>query len=130
MSSPPSSPRKLTEQNLVAKWTRPVYERGWTAVPTPMLDLPALGLRPLTFVVLVQLISFWWEPDKKPFPSRARLAERLGVSVRTVHRAIGELEDMGLIESRPRTHASGANASNEYDLSGLVRRLRHTRRNV
>ncbi len=115
--------RELNQKNLIQKWTKPVYEKGWTALPMPLLDLPALGLRPLTFAVLVQLVSFWWLPAKKPFPSRTTLARRLGVSVRTVQRAIDELDELGLIQRLRRKRRDGGHASTEYDLSGLVERL-------
>lgn len=111
-----------TQKQLVQKWGDGLRQ-GWTAVPTLMLDLPKLDLRPLTFSVLVQLVSFWWSHDQRPFPSRALLARRLGVSVRSIHRALDELEDRGLIERLKRHRNDGGRASTEYDLSGLVEQL-------
>lgn len=59
-----------------------------------------------------------------PFPSKKRLAERLGVSDKTVQRAMKRLEDEGLIKRERRSHASGGQASNRYDLSPLVEKLK------
>lgn len=115
--------RELNEQALIRKWTKPVYDSGWTALPAPILDLPALGLRPLTFAVLVQIVSYWWVPSKRPFPSRATLAKRTGVSLRSIQRALDDLEDAGLIQRNRRQREDGGYASTEYDLSGLVQKL-------
>lgn len=118
--------RDANEKNLVQKWTKPVYDRGWTAVPVALLeDLPRLGLRPTSFAVLIQLLSFWWRSAEMPYPSRTRLARRLGLSVRAVHRALDELEAEGLIRRVRQSRSDGGHTSNAYDLTGLVDRL-HT----
>ena len=52
------------------------------------------------------------------------LAERLGVSTKTVQRAIVVLEEEGLLLRKERYHKAGGRTSNEYDLSPLVARLK------
>lgn len=122
--SPPRDARDANEKNLVEKWTKPVYDRGWTAVPATLLeDLPRLGLRPTSFAVLIQLLSFWWRPAEMPYPSRTLLARRLGLSVRAVHRALDDLEAEGLIRRVRKSRPDGGHTSNAYDLSGLIGRL-------
>ena len=46
----------------------------------------------------MQLCDFWWERDRKPYPGKAVLAERLGLSPRQVQRHIADLETAGLVE--------------------------------
>lgn len=48
----------------------------------------------------------------------------MGLSPRQVQRRIAELEAMGLLKRIQRTGAHQGKLSNEYDLSGLVARLK------
>lgn len=59
-----------------------------------------------------------------PWPSKKRIAERLGVSTKTVQRAIVTLEEAQLLRRNERYHKTGGRMSNEYDLRPLVERLR------
>lgn len=80
--------------------------------------------------MLLHLIDHWWEETTMPFPSKKRLAERLGVSDKTVQRAMQRLETEGLVKRVVRNHASGGQASNEYDLSPLVEKLKPIARDM
>ena len=52
------------------------------------------------------------------FPSRAKLAEQMGkVDVKTVHRALKELTDMGAISISTRKRADGTQTSSIYTLN-------------
>ena len=79
---------------------------------------------PNELAVLIHLIDHWWQPDAMPWPSKKTLAERLGVSTKTVQRAIVVLEEEGLLLRKERYHKAGGRTSNEYDLSPLVARLK------
>jgi len=52
------------------------------------------------------------------------LSERLGLSPRQVQRYLAELEAAGLVRRIERHATNGGILSNEYDLSGLVERLK------
>src|SRR2546427_3326383 len=80
-------------------WGADVRRAGFTQVPNALIERQAaLGLDSVDFNILVQLLAHWWEPDRYPYPSKARLAERVGLSQRQVQRRITRLESDGLIE--------------------------------
>ena len=63
------------------------------------------------------------DAGRKPFPKKADLAFRLGLSDRQVQRYIAELETAGFVRRIERTAAHRGKISNEYDLGGLVQKL-------
>lgn len=105
------------------KWGNGALKMGWTAIPTLLLFRQnELGISPLAMNVLIQLIAHWWKREEKPFPSQANLAERIGVSKRSVQRALVGLEERGLIQkvSITRDRKGSPNTRNEYDLVPLA----------
>jgi predicted ArsR family transcriptional regulator len=66
----------------------------------------------------------WWYADRKPWPSKKTLGERVNLSPRQVQRHLAELEKMGLVARNERRSPLQGKLSNEYDLSGLVNRLK------
>ena len=59
-----------------------VIALGFCIVPSLLLRARnRLGLNPTQLAVLMQLCDFWWERDRKPYPSKAVLAERWGQAV-------------------------------------------------
>ena len=106
------------------KWGKKVVELGYCMVPSLLLRAQnRLGLSPTQLAVLLQLCDFWWERERKPYPSKKTLAERLDLSPRQVQRHIAALETAGLVERVERRASHGGKLTNLYDLSGLVRRL-------
>ncbi len=106
------------------KWGKPVIEIGFSIIPSLIFrGQRRLGLSNTQMVVLLQLADFWWDHDRKPFPAKKLLAERMGMDPRNVQKHIADLETAGYVRriSRHRTH--GGQTSNAYDLSGLVKRL-------
>lgn len=124
-------PKKESKSGLEKRWSKEVLEPGFTFVPSVILRAQArLHIDATELAVLLHLIDHWWEDDTMPFPSKKRLAERLGVSDKTVQRAMKRLEDEGLIKRERRSHASGGQASNRYDLSPLVEKLKPIARDM
>ncbi|MCY4238563.1 MAG: helix-turn-helix domain-containing protein [Rhodospirillaceae bacterium] len=81
--------KKETGRASEKKWGKEVIARGFCIVPSLLLRAQnRLGLNPTQFAVLMQLCDFWWERDRKPYPGKAVLAERLGLSARQVQRHI------------------------------------------
>ncbi len=56
--------------------------------------------------------------------SKATLAERMGKSGRQIQRQIAEMEGVGLIKRAGRTSPGKGKTSNEYDLTGLVNKMK------
>lgn len=107
------------------KWGKDVIALGFCIVPSLLLRAQSrLGLNPTQLAVLLQICDFWWNRERKPYPSKAALAERLGLSPRQVQRHIADLEAAGLVERIPRRASHGGKSTNMYDLGGLVKRLK------
>ena len=106
------------------KWSKPVMDLGFCIVPSLLLRAQSrLRLNPTQLALLMHLTDYWWDVNRKPYPSKKTLGERLGLSARQVQRYVAELETMGLVKRIERKAAHRGKLSNEYDLSGLVQRL-------
>ena len=107
------------------KWGRKVMALGFCVVPSLLLRAQQrLGLNPTQLAVLMQLCEYWWNRDRKPFPGKKALSQRLGLSPRQIQRYIAELEQAGLVQRIERRASHGGKQTNFYDLSGLVSRLK------
>lgn len=114
------------ERTLSQKWGKETMAANYTVIPCALLRGQArLHIGPNELAVLIHLIDHWWRPDAMPWPSKRTIAERLGVSSKSVQRAIASLEKEGLVTRKARfLKNGGGRTSNEYDLSPLVERLR------
>ena len=116
----PAKAKKASER----KWGKPVMDLGFCIIPPLLLRAQArLGLNPTQLAVLMHLADYWWEAERKPFPRMQTLGERLKLSPRQARRYVAELEAAGLVTRIERRAAHRGKLSNEYDLSGLVKRL-------
>lgn len=107
------------------KWGKPVMALGFCMVPSLLLRAqPRLKLNPTQLAVLMHLADYWWDVERKPFPTKKTLGERLGLSPRQVQRYMAELEEMGYVKRIERRAPHRGKLSNEYDLTGLVDRLK------
>lgn len=117
--------RSAEERQNAKKWTPEVWASGWTGVPTVLLERQAtLKLTPQELNVLLQLLKHWWVADQNPFPSRAALAESIGLTAQSVQRHLTKLSAAGFIESIRRKRPDGGYTSNEYKFNGLVAALK------
>lgn len=102
-----------------------VMSHGFTGVPNIMVRAQArLGLNPTQFNILVQLLSYYMDPNRPPYPPKRHLLERTGISESTLKKHIKELEDGGFIEREQQYTPAGDFGSNIYHMSGLVRKLK------
>jgi DNA-binding HxlR family transcriptional regulator len=98
---------------------------GFCIVPSLLMQAQArLGINPVQFNIIMHLADIWWDAAQRPWPKKQLLAERMGMSERQVQRQIAELESAGLVQRIERTRPGRGKTSNEYDLSGLVKRLK------
>ncbi len=112
--------KKMSEQ----KWGKAVMDLGFSIVPSLLLRAQArLELNPTQLAVLLHLADYWWDVERKPYPSKQRLADRLKLGPRQVQRYIAELEAVGLVQRIERRAPHKGKISNEYDLTGLVKKL-------
>ena len=125
-TAPAKSPPKRTRTNGTSadKWGKKVIGLGFCILPSLLLRAQRrLCLSPTQLAVLIQLADFWWDAGRKPFPKKADLAHRLGLSERQVQRYIAELEEAGFVKRIERRASHRGKISNEYDLQGLVDKL-------
>lgn len=101
---------------------------GFTALPNALIrGQKRLGLNSTEMMVLINILMHWWTADKRPFPSNASIAKRVGISERTVQRAIARLDSESLLR-RVYSHSDeldngSSNSRREIDLNQLVYRL-------
>lgn len=120
----PAAPAKA-EASHVRIWSKPVIALGYTALPSVLIQAQSrLGVTPLQFNILAQLLDYWREPNRAPFPSKAELAARIGVKPKTIQTNIRALETAGLVRRELRQTAVGDWNSNVYHLDGLVARIK------
>lgn len=107
------------------KWGSDVMKLGFCMIPSLIFRVQRrLGLNPTHLAILLQLADFWWEADNKPYPSKQALSDRLGIGTRQIQRYIAELERAGLVKRIERRGDDDRKLSNQYDLSGLVNKLK------
>ncbi len=117
------SPKIETIAENQKKWGKMIWKAGWTGVPTILLDKQhTLQLTPTEFNVLIQIMKYWWYKGNLARPSKAAIAQAMGVSQVTVRRAISRMESGGLIERISRMDHTGQRP-NQYDLKKLVAAL-------
>jgi DNA-binding transcriptional MocR family regulator len=107
------------------KWGVAVMKVGYCILPSILLRAQArLLINAQQMNVLLQLIEHWWTAEGKIYPSKDTIAERVGLSAKQVQRHIKVLEEKGLLRRIPRVLKMRGKTSNEYDLSGLVAKLK------
>ena len=104
------------------KWGKPLLDTGWTLFPNIILEKQsALGLKAIEVNILMHLLTYWWDVDNTPHPSKQRMATALGVSTKTIQRNIASLEAAGFIKREPQFNsAGGGQSSNRYNFDGLI----------
>jgi predicted transcriptional regulator len=119
-------PASATSKSVMEeRWGKNVIRAGYTVVPSIILRAQArLHINAVELAVLLHLLDHWWDNAEMPFPSKKRVADRLGVSTKTVQRAIVALEKEGLVRRVTRSNGNGGQASNLYDLQPLIDRIR------
>lgn len=121
----PTPKGKEPEKRLVGKWGNETINLGYVVVPSVILRAQArLHIDAAGLAVLIHLLDHWWQPDSMPWPSKKALAERLGVSEKTIQRAMVRLEREGHIKREERYRSNRGRTSNRYDLSPLVAKLK------
>jgi DNA-binding transcriptional regulator YhcF (GntR family) len=111
-------------QDINSKWGKKIAERGFTQIPNYLLYLNMfvdddIKLSASETIVLIHLISNWWNKEDMPYPSMQKISERSGISIRQVQRALKSLEEKEFIEKKKRK-INKAISSNAYDLTPTI----------
>ncbi|MGV8840609.1 MAG: helix-turn-helix domain-containing protein [Bauldia sp.] len=103
------------------KWTPELMNVGWTVIPSIIIERQrALGLDAIDMNLILHLAQYWWEADNLPHPSVKKIADALGVSVRTVQKRMAGLEAAKLMKRVERRQTKNGSATNYYSFEGLI----------
>lgn len=107
------------------KWGKAVMSHGYCIFPSMLLQAQArLAVSAQEMMVLLQLAEHWWRADGKIFPGKEAIATRIGLSAKQVQRHVRRLEELKLVRRVERYTSAGSRTTNQYDLSGLVAKLK------
>jgi len=102
-----------------ARWGEKALSKGVTAIPTAfLLHAARSGLNHAQQVLLIHLVSYWWQASRDPFPSLKELKNRTGMSEKTISKHLKALEEKKWLGRKRRY-----NNSYRYDLDRLSRRV-------
>lgn len=102
--------------NIWEKWGEAAH-RGYQAVPHDLFRFQAqLGLSHGELVTLLNILDFWWDVDRRPFPGAIALANRMGATPRSVQRHLKSLQEK-------KYAVRGRDEQRRFNLDGLVKRL-------
>ena len=122
---PTSDSASKATEHIAARWGD-ALNAGFVAVPVLLLlHQKKLGISTGELTVLLNILAAWWAEKNLPFPSSQTMAQRMGVTVRTVQRHLAELEEKGLIKRLREGAGMGTDVVvMKYDPSGLVTQLK------
>ena len=120
----PAAPAPVLKEGkevLTKKWTKPLIDVGYTAIPTIIVQrMGVLGLTALDFAILCQLVSYWWTVEQLPHPSIQSIADAIGVKHATVKKRLAALEKAKLLKRVHRPRPGNRNKTNEYSFEPLI----------
>jgi len=97
---------------------------GFQLVPNVIFQAQRrLGLDSGDVVILLNLTLHWWSADRLPFPSPAIIANRTGLSKRTVERRIKALEKKEFLKRLSAEANEGGPPRRKYQLDGFIEKL-------
>ena len=104
-----------------AKWTKPLMEAGWNAIPSIIIEKQeALGLDAIDMNIIVHLSNYWWRADTLPYPSVATIAKAIGIKPRTVQKHVANLQALNLLSRTERRKTRYGSDTNLYGFDGLI----------
>ena len=98
---------------------------GFQALPDIFVRSQArLGLSAAEMIVLINVLMYWWNPEQWPHPRPIQIANKMGVSSRTVERKLISLERKGLIRRLSSEENGEGPRIRRIDLTGLIQALK------
>lgn len=120
-----NDPAPKVKKQSEKKWGKAVMSHGYCILPSILLQAQArLAVSPQEMIVLLQLVEHWWQADSKVYPSKQAIGDRVGLSAKQVQRHVRRLQDAKLVQRKERVLPGIGRTSNEYDLTGLVTKLK------
>jgi len=117
--------RKSSGSSTEIIWSKKVCGHGYAAIPSILIKAQKrLLIRPTEMNILIQLLDYWIDPTRPPFPTKRQLAERMGITEKTLQNNMNSLERKELVKRQRRKTAAGDWNSNIYHLDGLVEKVK------
>lgn len=106
------------------KWGIDVVKSGYTLLPNHFISINQYlssnsKLSTSEMMVLIVILSNWWNPYKMPAASKKYIGERLNISPRQVQRILNRLHEKKVIQKRGGSYATGG--ASAFDLTGLLK---------
>ncbi len=122
LAFPKATPQKSSTERI---WGKQVISHGYAGIPSILIKgQQRLGLNPTQMNILLQLLEYYRDPGRPPFPTKKALADRMGVSSKTIQTNMKMLEDRGYIQREQQVTAQGDYGSNIYHLDGLIKKVK------
>jgi len=84
-----------------------VMDHGYTALPNILMrGQKRLGISTTQFNIVAQLMSYWFDPARPPFPSKRDLAQRMGIT---------EQRQSTTLTEKPNARANARNTKGKTD---------------
>jgi hypothetical protein len=62
-------------------WGAKICSHGYIGIPLVLIQAQSrLHINPIQMNIIIQLLSYWIDPTRKPFPTKKELADRMGVT--------------------------------------------------
>ena len=62
-------------------WGKAVIRHSYAGIPSILIrSQRRLGISPIQMNILIQLLDYWRDPTRPPFPSKKAIADRIGVT--------------------------------------------------
>ena len=62
-------------------WGKAVYKHGYAGIPSILIQAAQrLGINPMQMNIIIQLLDYWFEPSRKPFPTKQDTGETVSAS--------------------------------------------------
>lgn len=80
---PKTEPRKPSSTERI--WGKAVMSHGYTGIPSILIQAQSrLGITPAQMNIVIQLLDYWRDPDRRPFPAKKDIASRIGVTAKAI----------------------------------------------
>lgn len=114
----PTIPQRV-DRKIQKRWTPKLAKPGFTPIVNVFLKgYVRLGLNSSEAMLITHLMSFKWDQNN-PYPRMRLLAERMGMTARSVRSIIKKLEDKKLLTRKQLPNER----ANRYELFDLFRAL-------
>jgi len=109
------------------KWGADILKSGYTLLPNHVINInlylkPRSRLTGAELMLLIIVLSNWWDPDQLPAASKGYLGSRLGISSRQVQRLLKSMVTKGVFRRKAGSRKTGG--ATKFDITPVVDLIR------